>query len=102
MAEPTTSPLADPSILQADLGLMDVAEQKPTILKQGERQVAQIVAEVAPNEVAKVAASADNAGVKVGGAIDLGDRFSAGGHVERRYGGGWGWFVGGVKRWFRK
>lgn len=80
-----------------------MSDQPPkTILAQGEQQVTELVAQLAPDEVAKVAAGADTAGVRIGGAVDLGNGFTAGGHVEKSYGGGWGWFVGATKRWFKR
>lgn len=79
-----------------------MSDQPPkTILAQGEDQVTAIVAQLAPDEIAKVTATADTAGVKVGGAVDLGP-VDVGGHVEKTYAGGWGWFVGGVWRLLRK
>lgn len=74
-------------------------EQSPrkTIFEQGQDQVKASIAPLAEDEQAVIVATADNAGVKVGGAVDLGP-VDVGGHVEKSYGKGWGWFLGGMWR----
>lgn len=51
------------------------------------------------DEKAKLAASTDNGGARIEGAIDLGKGFTAGGHVEKKPGEKVGWFAGLRKRW---
>lgn len=76
-------------------------QPRKTIAAQADEQVTAYVSELAVDEKAKIAAAADKSGVKVGGAVDLGDGFSAAGHVEKNYSTGWGWFAGFKKRWLR-
>ena len=77
-------------------------QPRKSIAAQADEQVTAYVSELAADEKAKIAATADKAGVKVGGAVDLGDGFSAAGHVEKNHATGWGWFAGLKKRWLRK
>lgn len=75
---------------------------KPSILANVEKHVAAEVSQLAPDEIAKVGATADREkGIQIGGAVDVGKGVSIGGHVERAPTGRWGWFVGGMKRWMR-
>lgn len=75
---------------------------RKSIAAQADAQITAYVSELAEHERAKVAAAADNAGVKVGGAVDLGNGFAAGGHVEKKTGEkGVGWFAGFRKRWLK-
>lgn len=75
--------------------------QRPSILSQATKQTENIAADLAEDEKARIAVTSDSdTPIRVGGAVDLGKGFAAGGHVEKTPT-GWGWFVGGVKRWFK-
>lgn len=74
-----------------------MGEQGP-ILASGLAQVKNAVEPLEDDDKAVVVATGDNAGVRVGAAVDLGKGFEAGGHVEKSSA-GWGWFAGLAKRW---
>jgi hypothetical protein len=60
-----------------------MTESNKSILANVDAQVAKSLEPLAADDRAVVAASGDNAGVRVGAAVDLGKGFAAGGHVEK-------------------
>jgi hypothetical protein len=75
-----------------------VNDPTKSLREQIDAQVAREV-QLEADERAAVAVSGENGAVKVGGAIDLGKDFTAGGHVEKAPGQKVGWFAGLTKRW---
>lgn len=72
---------------------------KKTILAQGQEQIARSIEPLADYDKAAVVVTSDTeTHVRVGGAVDLGKGFSAGGHVEKPRDSGWGWFLGAMWR----
>jgi hypothetical protein len=72
-------------------------EQLPrkSILEQGQDQAKAAIEPLADDDRAVVAVTSDNDTlVRVGGAVEIGKGFAAGGHVEKPRNSGWNWFAG--------
>jgi hypothetical protein len=68
---------------------------RKSILQQAEDQVTASIEPLADDEKVAVAVTSDeDTLVRVGGAVDLGKGFAAGGHVEKPRSSGWDWFAG--------
>lgn len=73
-------------------------DPQKSIRQQIDAQVAREV-QLEADDKAALAVSGEDGKVRVGAAVDLGEGFSAGGHVEKKPGEKVGWFVGLTKRW---
>lgn len=80
-----------------------MSNQPPkTILEQATDQVTRSIEPLADDERAVIVGTGDNAGFRIGAAVEIGKGFAAGGHVEKKTGEkGVGWFAGFKKRWLK-
>lgn len=79
-----------------------MSDQKPTILAQAEAMVEAEIEPLADDEKAALSVTGGNHSQRIGGAVDLGKGFSAGGHVEHTEGEKVGWFAGLTKKWKKR